>query len=82
MDMALESLKLLEARINVFLARHERVCSEKDDLLTRLRERERAYTALIEQVRQYEKERDEVREKLEKILSRFNVLDTVDEDEG
>ncbi|HJY80863.1 MAG TPA: cell division protein ZapB [Candidatus Binatia bacterium] len=80
--MALESLKLLEAKISGFLARHEQVCLEKDDLSGRLREREREYSALLAQLRQYERERDEIRDRLEKILSRFEGLDEYRKDEG
>lgn len=80
--MALESLKLLETKINGFLARHEQVCSEKDDLSVRLREREQEYYALLEQLRQYERERNEIRARLEKILNRFEGLDEYMKDEG
>ncbi len=72
--MALESLKQLEAKINGLLARHERIWSEKEDLSVRLQERERAYSALLEQVRQLERERGEIRDRLEKILHRFDGL--------
>ena len=80
--MALESLKQLEAKINGFLARHERVWNEKEDLSARLRERERAYSALLEQLRQYERERNEIRDRLEKILNRFEGLDEHVKGEG
>ena len=82
LDMALESLKLLEAKISGFLARHEQVCSEKDDLSVRLREREQAYSLLLDQLRQYERERNEVRDRLEKILNRFDGLGDYIKDEG
>jgi len=80
--MALESLKQLEAKINVFLARHQRVCSEKEDLSARLQERELAYSALLEQLRQYERERNEIRDRLERILNRFDGLDEYMKGEG
>jgi len=80
--MALESLKLLEAKLNDFLARHEQVCLEKDDLSGQLREREHEYSALLEQLQQYERERNEIRDRLEKILSRFEGLDEYRKDEG
>jgi uncharacterized coiled-coil DUF342 family protein len=73
--MALESLKLLEAKIGVFLARHEQLSNEKESLRTRLREQERAYAMLLEQVQQYEKEREEIRSRLEKIIGCFKGLD-------
>jgi hypothetical protein len=80
--MALESLKLLEAKINGFLARHEQVCSEKDNLSVRLQEREQEYYALLEQLREYERERTEIRARLEKILNHFEGLDEYMKDEG
>ncbi len=73
--MALESLKLLEAKINGFLIRHEQVRNEREDLLARLSERERAYAALLGRLQQYEQERNEIRDRLEKILNRFAGLD-------
>ena len=73
--MALESLKLLEEKVTGFLARHEQVRSEKEDLLARLHEWEHVHAALLERLRQYEQEREEVRDRLEKILNRFAGLD-------
>lgn len=80
--MALENLRLLEERITGFLARHEQVCDEKNALLIRLKEQEQAYTALMEQIKQYEKERNEVREKVEKILDKIAGLYDLNESEG
>jgi hypothetical protein len=80
--MALESIKVLEERINGFLERHEKVCNEKNELLLRLKEQERAYALLVEQMHQYEKERNEVRDRLENIINKFNGLHELDESEG
>jgi hypothetical protein len=80
--MGLENFKLLEEKINGFLARHEQVRSEKELLLARLSERERAYTVLLERLRRYEQERNEMRDRLEKILNRFEGLDINRKDEG
>ena len=73
--MALESLKLLEERVTGFLNRHEQIRHERADLVTRLDVQERAYALLLERVRQYELERHEMRERLEKILTRLAELD-------
>jgi predicted nuclease with TOPRIM domain len=73
--MALENLKLLEEKIGGFLARYEQVCSEKDALVVRLKEKEQEHTALVEKIRQFERERTDMRAILEKILSRFEGLD-------
>ena len=80
--MALENLKLLEEKINGFLARHEQVRGEKEALVVRLSERERAYTVLLERLQRYEQERNEMRDRLEKILNRFEGLDIYKKDEG
>lgn len=73
--MALENLKLLEEKVNGFLARHEQVRGERERLATQLDEQERAYSVLLERVRQYEEERNEMRDRLEKILNSFDGLD-------
>jgi hypothetical protein len=80
--MALENLKLLEEKINGFLARHEQVRSEKEALVVRLSERERAYSILLERLQRYEQERNEMRDRLEKVLNRFEGLDIYKKDEG
>ncbi len=72
--MELENLRLLEEKVDGFLARHEQVCSEKEYLRVRLNEQERAYTVLLERLRQYEQERNEMRDRLEKILNCFEGL--------
>ncbi len=80
--MALESLKLLEAKLSGFLERHEQVRSENAMLTTRLDEQEQEVSLLLERVHEYETERDEVRDRLEKILTQFGRLGLALEDEG
>jgi len=80
--MALESLKLLEAKLSGFLERHEQVRSENAVLTTRLDEQEQEVSLLLERVQEYETERDEVRDRLEKILTQFGNLGLALEDEG
>ena len=80
--MALESLKLLEAKLSGFLERHEKVRSENVILATRLDEQEHEVSLLLERVRDYETERNEVRDRLEKILTQFSHLGLALEDEG
>lgn len=80
--MALESLKLLEAKLSGFLERHEQVQSENTILTTRLDEQEHKVSLLLERVREYETERNEVRDRLEKILTQFSNLGLALEDEG
>ena len=80
--MALESLKLLEAKLSGFLERHEQVRSENAILATRLDEQEHEVSLLLERVRDYKTERNEVRDRLEKILTQFSTLGLALEDEG
>ena len=73
--MALDNLEQLEARINQLLERHERVRKEKELAEKRLQQKESESHQLKGQLRQYERERSEIREKLEKILGHFERLE-------
>ncbi len=73
--MDLESLKILEAKIDQFLNQHEQVREQHDTLLERLKEREKQLAELTGQLKQYEQERSEIRARLEWILSRLENLD-------
>ena len=73
--MALENLKLLEQKIDGFLALHEQVRHETTELLSRISERDRERAMLLERLQQYEQERNEMRQLLEKLMSRFEGLD-------
>lgn len=80
--MALESLKLLEAKLSGFLERHEQVRSENSALMVRIDKQEHEYTLLLKRIQQYESERNEIRGRLDKILTQFSHLGIVREDEG
>jgi septal ring factor EnvC (AmiA/AmiB activator) len=71
----LESLKLLEARIDQFVEQHERVREEHEGLLQRLRDKEKQLAEATAQLKQYEQERAEMKTRLERILSRLGGLD-------
>jgi uncharacterized protein YhaN len=73
--MGLESLKLLESKINSFLTHYERMQAEKAQLATRLQEKERAYEELAGLLKQYEQEHNEVKERLEHILGCFDGIE-------
>ncbi len=73
--MELESLKLLELKVNNFLLHYEQVRTEKEKLATRLQEKEKAYEELAGLLRHYEQERQEVKARLENLLGCFNGLD-------
>ena len=80
--MALESLKLLEAKLNGFLERHEQVQSANNALRVRIDKQEHDYALLLKRTQQYEAERNEVRNRLEKILTQFSHLGIALEEEG
>ncbi len=73
--MALDNLEQIEARINQLLERHERIKKEKELAEKRLQQKESESHQLKGQLRQYERERSEIREKLERILGHFERLD-------
>ncbi|MGH7775521.1 MAG: hypothetical protein ACREQA_25125 [Candidatus Binatia bacterium] len=73
--MALENLEQLETIINQLLERHERVKKEKELAEKRLQQKESEWHQLRGRIRQYERERSEIREKLERILGHFERLD-------
>ncbi|MBI2991432.1 MAG: hypothetical protein HYY47_04745 [Deltaproteobacteria bacterium] len=73
--MALDNIEQLEARVNQLLEKHERVKKEKELAEKRLQQRESESHQLRGQLRQYERERGEIRDKLEKILGHFDRLD-------
>lgn len=73
--MALDNLEQLEARIDRLLERHVRVKKEKELVEKRLQQRESEFHELRGQIRQYERERGEIREKLQKILGYFERLE-------
>jgi septal ring factor EnvC (AmiA/AmiB activator) len=73
--MALDNLEQLEAKIDRLLERHVRVKKEKEIVEKRLQQRESEFHELRGQIRQYERERGEIREKLEKILGYFVRLE-------
>ena len=71
----MENLKLLETKLERFLAEHERIRQERDRLGERLREREQQFAEMAGQLEGYEKERSEFKTRLERILSRLDGLD-------
>ncbi len=73
--MALESLKVLEEKVVGVLIRHEMIRAERADLAARLEAQERAYAMLLERLQEYEQERHEMKERLERILDRLTGLD-------
>jgi septal ring factor EnvC (AmiA/AmiB activator) len=76
--MALDTIDQLEAKINQLVEKHEQIKKEKESVEKRLQQKEGEWHHLKGQIRQYERERLEVREKLDKILGQFANLDLPD----
>lgn len=68
----------LEATIERLLDNHRRMKQEKEAMEKRLREKESEWHHLKGQIRQYERERLELREKLDRILGQFANLPLTD----
>ena len=76
--MALNNIEKLEATIDLLLQNHERIKTEKETLEKRLQQKESEWHHLKGQIRQYERERIELREKLDKIIGHFANLQLAD----
>jgi predicted nuclease with TOPRIM domain len=76
--MALQKIEQLEATINLLLEKHERIKSEKAAIEKKLQQKETEWHNLKGQIRQYERERIELREKLDKIIGQFANLELAD----
>ena len=73
--MSGDNIEQLEAKIKQLLERHERVKRDKEIAEKRLQQKESESHQLRGQIRQYESERSELRERVEKILGQFSRLD-------
>lgn len=71
----MESLKLLEAKVEQFVAQHERVREEQGALAQRLADKERELADAAVTLKRYEQERAEIKARLQRILSRLDGLD-------
>jgi FtsZ-binding cell division protein ZapB len=80
--MATDVLKQLDERIQASVARIQQLRKENDQLAQKLAESEKRYAESVSQVKQlnserqqHENERNDVRTRIEKILSRFEGID-------
>ena len=73
--MSLHNIEQLEATIDRLLASHERIKTEKEAVEKKLQQKESEWHHLKGQLRQYERERVELREKLDRILGQVASLD-------
>lgn len=76
--MALRDIEQLEAMIERLVANHERIKREKEAIEKKLQLKEGEWHHLKGQIRQYERERIELREKLDKIIGQFANLQLAD----
>jgi len=76
--MALDNIEQLEATINRLLEKHERMKKDKEAMERKLQQKESDWHHLKGQIRQYERERIEFREKLDKIIGQFASMDLAD----
>ena len=76
--MALDNIEQLEIKIDRLIERHERVKKEKESIEKKLQQKESEGHHLKGQMRQFERERSELREKLDKIIGQFAALDLPD----
>jgi len=74
-SMALDNIEQLEAKVNRLVERHERIKKEKESVEKKLQQKESEWHHLKGQIRQYERERIELRDRLDKILGQFASLD-------
>ena len=77
-SMALDNIEQLEAKVNRLIEKHERIKKEKESVEKKLQQRESEWHHLKGQLRQYERERVELRDKLDKVLGQFASLDLPD----
>jgi predicted nucleic acid-binding Zn-ribbon protein len=73
--MALDNIEQLEAKIDRLIEKHDKVRREKESIEKRLQQKESEWHHLKGQLRQYERERLELRERLDKILGQFESLE-------
>jgi len=73
--MTLDTLKVLEGRLDDVLGRQRSLCTERDRLKEALDQAQARIKALSGQLETYEKERAQIRARVESILGRLEGLD-------
>jgi predicted nucleic acid-binding Zn-ribbon protein len=76
--MPLDNVEQIEATINRLIERHERMKRDKEAVEKKLQQKETEWHHLKGQIRQYERERIELREKLDKIIGQVAGLNLTD----
>lgn len=73
--MSADNIEQLEEKINRLIEQHERVKREKASVEKKLQQKESEWHHLKGQLRQYERERLEIKDRLDKIIGQFTSLD-------
>jgi chromosome segregation ATPase len=73
--MSLDTLRVLEGRVDDVVARHAALAAERDRLQAELRAAHHRITELTAQLDTFEKERGQIRARVESILGRLEGLD-------
>ncbi len=73
--MAKDNVEQLELTVNQLIEKHERMRREKESIEKKLQQKESEWHHLKGQLRQYERERIELRDKVDRILGHFASLD-------
>ena len=76
--MGFDNLEQLEGKINRLIENHERVKREKASIEKKLAEKESEWHHLQGQIRRYERERVELRERIDKIIGQLDNMNVRD----
>jgi len=76
--MSLDNVARIEMTVNRLIEEHQRMKRDKEAIEKKLQQKESEWHHLKGQIRQYERERMELREKLDKIIGQFASLNLVD----
>lgn len=71
----MDSLKLLETKIDQMLAQHTKVCEERDRLTQEVAQAQARTAELAARARESEQERAEIKARIERILGRLDGVD-------
>lgn len=72
--MSLENLKILETKLGDLLTVHEGLQRSCAQLQQQVKDQEKQLAEAAARLKQFEKERDEVRTRLDRVLKRFEGL--------
>jgi predicted nuclease with TOPRIM domain len=76
--MAFDNFEQLEGKINRLIEKHERVKKEKESIERKLEQKESEWHHLQGQIRRFERERIELKEKIDKIIGQLASMDISD----